>query len=218
MSFPDTRHSALRRLHDEDESVRRQSYEAIIATYWNPVRSYLCIRWGESYDNAADLTQAFFSRTIEVGTLNPYDPARGTFRTYLRTCLDRFAINARKQASRRQTVPLNFDVREPAESPEELFQREWVRSLFSLAVEDLRGSLDAVRFRVFEMYDLNESDARPTYASLATQFGTTTDRITNYLAAARRDFRKAILNRLRELTASEREFRAEARAILGMEI
>jgi len=218
MSFPDTRQSALRRLHHEDESVRRQSYEAIIAAYWNPVRSYLCMRWGETHDNAADLTQAFFSRTIEVGALNTYDPAKGTFRTYLRTCLDRFVMNARKHASRRQTRPLDFDVREAAESPEELFQREWIRSLFSLAVEDLRASQDAIRFRVFEIYDLSESDERPTYASLATQFGTTTDRINNYLAAARRDFRKAVLYRLRELTANEREFRAEARAILGVEV
>jgi hypothetical protein len=71
---------------------------------------------------------------------------------------------------------------------------------------------------VFESYDLAESESRPTYAALAAQFNTTTDRITNYLAAARRDFRKAVLNRLRELTANEREFRAEARAILGVEL
>jgi hypothetical protein len=34
----------------------------------------------------------------------------------------------------------------------------------------------------------------------------------------RRDFRKAVLKRLRDLTATEREFRAEARAILGVEV
>ncbi len=103
-------------------------------------------------------------------------------------------------------------------SPEALFQREWVRSLFTLAVEDLRASRDNLRFRVFESYDLNESDARPTYDELATQFGVTTVTITNYLAAMRRDFRKAVLTRLRELTITEREFRAEARAILGVEV
>jgi RNA polymerase sigma factor (sigma-70 family) len=176
------------------------------------------MRWREMDENAADLTQAFFSKTIEASTLNTYDPARGTFRTYLRTCLDRFVINARKQHNRRPTVQLDFDVEGPAESPEELFQREWIRRLFSLAIEDLRGSREDLRFRVFESYDLTESELRPTYAGLATQFGTTTDRITNYLAAARRDFRKAVLNRLRELTANEREFRAEARAILGVEV
>jgi RNA polymerase sigma factor (sigma-70 family) len=218
MPFPDTRHSALVGLQHDDESVRRQSYETIVTAYWQPVNNYLRMRWREPEENAEDLTQAFFSKAMDAGTFNTYDPARGTFRTYLRTCLDRFVINARKQDSRRPTLRLDFDVEGPAESAEEVFQHEWIRRLFSLAIEDLRGSLDDIRFRVFESYDLAESESRPTYAALAAQFNTTTDRITNYLAAARRDFRKAVLNRLRELTANEREFRAEARAILGVEL
>ena len=218
MAFPDTRHSALAGLHHDDESIRRQSHEAIATAYWQPVHNYLRLRWREKEENAADLTQEFFSKAIEAGTLNTYDPARGTFRTYLRTCLDRFVINAHKRDSRRPTLRLDFDVEGPAESAEEVFQREWIRRLFSLAIEDLSGSLDDIRFQVFESYDLAEAERRPTYAGLATQFNTTTDRITNYLAAARRDFRKAVLHRLRELTANEREFRAEARAILGVEL
>lgn len=218
MTFPDTRHSAIVGLHDEDEFVRRQSYEAVVGAYWQPVRKYLRLRWRETGEDASDLTQAFFSKIIESGALTSYDSAEGTFRTYLRTCLDRFVLNARKRVSRTRTLPLDFDVAGLAASPEELFQREWVRSLFSLAVEDLRASSDNLRFQVFARYDLNESDTRPTYGELATQFGVTTISITNYLAAMRRDFRKAVLNRLRELTAGEREFRAEARAILGVEV
>lgn len=200
MSFPDTRHSALLRLHDNDESVRRQSFEAIVDAYWQPVHKYLRLRWRESDENAADLTQAFFSKTIESATFAGYDPAKGTFRTYLRTCLDHFVRNARKQASRTQTLPLDFDVAASAESAEELFHREWVRSLFSLVIEDLRASRDDLRFRVFERYDLNESEVRRTYDELAAEFGVTPVAITNYLAAMRREFRKAVLRRLGELT------------------
>jgi RNA polymerase sigma factor (sigma-70 family) len=218
MSFPDTRHSAIVGLHDEDQAVRRQSYEAIIGAYWQPVHKYLRLRWRATDEDAADLTQAFFSKTLESGTLTSYDPSKGTFRTYLRTCLDRFALNLRRQASHAQTLALDFDVATADVSPEELFQREWVRSLFSLAVEDLRASRDDVRFRVFERYDLNESETPPTYSELAHEFGVTTASITNYLAAMRRDFRKAVLTRLKELTVSEREFRSEARAILGVEV
>ena len=218
MSFPKTRYSAIVGLRDDDESVRRQSYEATIGAYWQPVHKYLRLRWRETDASAADLTQSFFSKSIESGTLTSYDPAKGTFRTYLRTCLDRFVLNARKQAGRAQSLPLDFDVPASTESPEELFHREWVRSLFSLTVEDLRASSDDLRFRVFERYDLNESDARPTYAELGIEFGVTTVGITNYLAAMRRDFRKAVLKRLRELTVTEREFRSEARTILGVEV
>jgi RNA polymerase sigma factor (sigma-70 family) len=218
MAFPDTSQSALLRLHDEDELVRRQSYEAIIAAYWSPVYGYLRRRWRERDEDSADLTQSFFSKAIEAGTLLRYDPSRAAFRTYLRICLDNFVINARREASRRRTSPLNFDVQAPAESPEELFRQEWIRSLFGLAIEDLKNTRDDIRFRVFELYDLNELESRPTYADLAKQFGTTPERITNYLAAMRRDFRKAVLNRLRDITATEREFQSEARAILGVEV
>jgi RNA polymerase sigma factor (sigma-70 family) len=218
MSFPDTRHSAIVGLHDKDQVVRRQSYAVIIGAYWHPVRKYVRLRWHENTEDGSDLAQAFFSNALESGALAGYDPARGSFRTYLRTCLDHFIINTRKRNARNQALPLDFDVAALDESQDEVFQREWVRNLFSLAVEDLRAGSDHLRFGVFEAYDLNESGTRPTYSELATKFGTTTERITNYLAAMRRDFRKAVLNRLRELTANEREFRSEARAILGVEV
>jgi RNA polymerase sigma factor (sigma-70 family) len=218
VAFPTTRHSAISGLRDDDESVRRLSYEPIIAAYWHPVHTYLRLRWRIADDDAADLTQDFFTKTIECETLTAYDVAKGTFRTYLRTCLDRFLINRQKQLSRVQTLALDFDVAALGESAEELLEREWVRSLFSLAVEDLRASKCGVRFRVFEEYDLKDSNARPTYGEIAAQFGVTAETVTNYLAAMRRDFRKAVLNRLRELTATEREFRLEARAILGIEV
>ena len=41
--------------------------------------------------------------------------------------------------------------------------------------------------------------------------------VTNYLAALRRRFRALVLDRLRELSASEAEFRAEARDVLGVD-
>jgi RNA polymerase sigma-70 factor (ECF subfamily) len=216
MRFPTTRHSAVSALRTKDESLRRLSYEAIIDAYWQPVQVYLRFRWLITDENAADLAQAFFAKTLEFDTLEAYDAARGTFRTYLRTCLDRFVINSQKQLGRIQFLPLDFDIAAAGASAEELLQREWVRNLFSLAVEDLRAGTSPVRFRVFEAYDLNESDVRPTYTQLATEFGVTTESITNYLAAARRDFRKAVLKRLRELTVSEREFRLEARTVLGV--
>ena len=60
------------------------------------------------------------------------------------------------------------------ESLEEFFEKEWVRSLFALAVEDLRA-LCAERerdraFQLFETYDL-EGDDKLSYAQLAQQHG-----------------------------------------------
>jgi len=40
--------------------------------------------------------------------------------------------------------------------------------------------------------------------------------VTNELAAARREFRRSVLELLRNETASEEEFRLEVRSILGV--
>ena len=59
------------------------------------------------------------------------------------------------------------------DSMEEFFEKEWVRSLFSLAVETLRGECEqrgkAIHFRLFEIYDLEDHGAatRASYDDLA---------------------------------------------------
>jgi hypothetical protein len=76
-----------------------------------------------------------------------------------------------------------------------------------------------IQFRLFELYDLEEdATARVSYASLATQFGVTPANVTNYLSAARRDFKRVVLDKLREITATEDEFRREARELLGVDL
>ena len=104
------------------------------------------------------------------------------------------------------------------ESLEEFFEKEWVRSLFSLAVEDLRKHCqerDRDRtFRLFEEYDL-AGDQAISYERLAQEFGIPVTDVTNALAWARREFRRMALERLRELCASEDEFQREARVVFG---
>jgi hypothetical protein len=72
-------------------------------------------------------------------------------------------------------------------------------------------------FALFERYDIEgaEAEARPRYADLAVEFGLAPTQVTNQLHWARRELRRIVLEKLREITASEEEFRAEARALLG---
>ncbi len=218
MLFPDTRRSVLDGIYADDAVVRSRSLEAITAAYWQPIHAYLRLRWRENDDRANDLTQAFFAKLLQSSVIQAYNPERGAFRTYLRTCVDNLVRNARRQKAHARTLLLDFDVQAPSESPDEIFHREWVRRLFWLAIEDLRRQRGGIRFQVFERYDLSDTGARPTYLQLANEFGLTPEMITNYLSAMRRDFRAAVLKRLRDLTATEREFRSEARLILGIEI
>ena len=71
-------------------------------------------------------------------------------------------------------------------------------------------------FLIFERYDLDAGPSgEPGYADLAREYGVSESEVTNQLAFARRTFRRLVLERLRAITGSEREFREEARAILG---
>jgi hypothetical protein len=93
-----------------------------------------------------------------------------------------------------------------------------VRSLFALAVEDLRELCEQRErtrtFRLFEAYDL-EGEEDISYEQLSKDYGLPVADVTNTLAWARREFRKIALDRLRELCGSEEEFHREARAAFG---
>lgn len=233
MSFPATRLSLVARTRSADEETRTVAFASLIDAYWKPVYKHLRLKWQLNADDAADLTQEFFTTTLEKDVLGRFEPERARFRTYLRVCLDGFASNARKAESRLKRggavtlVPLDFASaegelgrHEPAVAADvdELFYQEWIRALFQRAVDDLRGSCvsahRSVMFEVFERYDLAE-DTRPTYAALASELGLTAATVTNHLAAMRRELRRHVLGRLRELTSTDEEFEAEARRLFG---
>jgi hypothetical protein len=105
-----------------------------------------------------------------------------------------------------------------AESFEEFFEKEWIRSLFALAVEDLRHLCHQHgrdrTFRLFEDYDL-AGDADISYQKLAQKYAIPITDVTNALSWGRREFRRIALERLRELCGSDEEFHREARAVFG---
>jgi len=235
--FPVTSHSAIIAARSADQDVRQRAFATIVESYWKPAYKYIRIKWQATNEDAKDLTQGFFATAIEKDYFRSYDPDKASFQTFVRTCLDAFVANQRKAEKRLKrgggAAHFSLDFGEAENelaqqlvseiTPAEYFQREWVRSLFALAVEGLRrhysGKRNDVYFKLFELYDLREdSEPKTSYSALAAEFGLTTVEVTNYLAAARREFRKIVLARLREITATEEEFHNEARALLGVEI
>jgi RNA polymerase sigma factor (sigma-70 family) len=236
--FPKTRWSAIVAARSQDPIERECALETIIAAYWKPIYKYIRIKWHKSEADAADLVQGFFTKALEKNFFHGYDPSKARFRTFLCACLDGFVANEEKAARRlkrggaAQTLSLDFQSAEgefqqieiPAtESPETYFEKEWMRSLFSLALDALRAELEVggkqMHFQLFELYYLGaEDDSDLSYAKLAERFEITTIKVTNYLALARREFRRLLLERLRELTATEEEFKREVRALFGTEI
>jgi len=197
----------------DDEIVRRRAFDTILNSYWKPVYKYVRLKWQASNEDAKDLTQGFFANAFEKNHFASYDAAKASFQTFLRTCLDGFVANERKAGQRLKRggdmdhYQLDFAGAEDefaahassTLSPEEFFHREWVRSMFTIAVEAFRDrcveSGRLVHFQLFERYDLSDDDPDVSYVSLAKEFGLDVTTVNNYLAAARRDFRRIVLER-----------------------
>lgn len=235
--FPVTQWSAIVALRSHEQSERTRAFDVIVAAYWKPIYKYIRLKWNKANEDAKDLTQGFFTKALEKDFFHSYDPAKARFRTFLRTCLDGFVANENKAAQRlkrggaAQIMSLDFagaegelkyiEIPSP-DSMDDYFEQEWLRSLFSLSLETLRVECNAknkpTHFQIFQRYDLDETGERPSYDQLAAEFKTSATNITNYLAYARREFRRIVLEKLREMTATDEEFYREARAVLGVDM
>jgi RNA polymerase sigma factor (sigma-70 family) len=231
--FPATRHSTLARIRGADEAERRRGLQALAEAYWRPVYGYLRLQWRRPHEEAADLAQDLFAQILHKGLLASFDPRRARLRTFLRLCIDSLVAGQDRAARRLKRggaeQVVSFDAAEarasyervaaPAESPEALFEKEWARGLFAAALQRLRERCQREgkeqQYQLLEQYELG--DERPTYAELARRFDIAATDVTNRLAWARRQLRAAVLDLLREHTASDAEFRDEARALLGVE-
>jgi len=230
-----TRHSVVLAAQSDNPAARSRAIEAIAVLYWKPVYKYVRMKWNIDREDAADFTQDFFTRLLEREFLDSYDSRKGRLRTFLRTCADRLFMNQTRESKRLKRggagIHLSLDFEEAerelaslanSESPEERFEKEWVRNLFSQGLERLRASCEfadkSIHFDLFRRYDLDDGDSRLSYTEMATEYGLSVTDVTNYLAFARREFRRCVLDELREMTATDEEFRCEARALLGVDV
>src|SRR5216684_2227612 len=216
--FPPTRWSVIDAARSTDPAEQGRALETLFAAYWKPVYKYVRLRWNRPAEDAQDLTQGFFAELLERDLLAKYDPAKSRLRTYLRLCVDSFVMNQEKAAHRQKRggtaihLALDFPAAEgelagatidPAaipspESLEEFFEKEWIRSLFALAVEGLRQLCQERErdrtFRLFEKYDL-AGDPDISYEKLAQEYAIPVTDVTNALSWARREFRRSALAR-----------------------
>lgn len=226
--FPLTSPSAVFGLRSDDPGQRRRSLELVANAYWRPSYKYLRTRFSMAPAQAEDAVQGFFERVIDDELLADYDPAKARFRTYLRRCLDHHAIDQHRRhtAARRggRTIAVDFGDAErelvagSTGTPDEVFDREWVRQLMALAVERVLARLEQrnkpIHAELFRRFHLG--DDPPHYDDVAIELEVKVTDVTNWLHTARREFRRVALELLRELTASEEDFVSEAQAVFGI--
>lgn len=179
-----------------------EALESLADRYSGPI--YATIRRsGHPVEAAQDLTQDFLVFLLESNVLGRADPTRGSFRSYLFTCLRNFLSDRRDRAgaARRggDRVHLSLDVEgaeevldlmTEAEDPHREFDRCWALETVARSLNRLRGEISAT---AAEIFDLVHASDPPSHRELARRF----DRSENAIAASIHRTRKKLRDILR---------------------
>jgi RNA polymerase sigma factor (sigma-70 family) len=175
----------------ETKAAAQHALTELCRIYWRPVFALICRR-GHSAPDAQDLTQDFFVMLIKGNLLSLADPARGRFRSLLRTALENF-LTDRRHLSRRQKrggtaqflswdewmaeapSQLSFYGQEGQDwSPERVFDVRWAATVVEQALRRLAEECESRgRLRIFTVLSryLSAERVEISYADLATSLG-----------------------------------------------
>ena len=194
--------------------------EHLSRLYWKPVYQYLRTVGRMSNDDAKDLTQQFFLHLLEDRTVERYEPARGPFRVFLKTCLKNFHTDhLRKRGSLKRSgdyaaLPLEGAGEAAAAEGEEPFERAWLQAVLERALEEVRLDLQArgrtPDWAIFEAYDLRGPESPgATYVELGDAHGLSEAEVRGSLAYVRGKLREHVVEQVRRGVTGPEELRAE---------
>jgi RNA polymerase sigma-70 factor (ECF subfamily) len=203
--FPTTHWSRVARAGDPAAPEARAALAELCSAYWYPIYA-LIRRGGRGPEEALDLTQGYFARLLEKGTLAAADPLRGRFRAFLRTDCGFFLAHeheraqARKRGGGRAVVSIDARdaegryLREPADdtTPERLFDRTWALNLLDAVLDRLaRECADSGRAAPFEALQgvLGGGRSEIPYSALAARLGTTEGAVQQMVRRLRQRYR-----------------------------
>ena len=225
-SFATTRWSVVVAAGGPTGPDARAALETLCATYWYPLYAY-ARRRGQDRHAAEDLTQGFFARLLQRGSVAAADPQRGRFRAFLLTAFQRFAANEweRERAQKRggdvAMLSLDFDdgesrfASEPAHdlTPEREYERRFALALLARVLARVRDERpdDADLLP----YVGGTGDARP-YAEIAAARGTSEGAVKVAVHRLRARYREHLRAEIRETVADDAEVDEELRHLLDV--
>ncbi len=152
--LPATRPSLLVRLRDARDG---QAWTQFVQVY-GPLVYHFARKRGLQDADAADLTQDVLRAVAGAAGRLKYDPARGSFRSWLfrvvRNRLRDFLTSCQRRLQGTGDSAAQQFLQEqpvPEDDVEALWQREYERRLFIWAVEQVRGDFQEVTWRAFQL-------------------------------------------------------------------
>jgi len=203
---------------------------ALCERYWFPLYAYARRRTGNAAE-AQDLTQEFFARLLEKGTLGLASPKRGRFRSFLLTAMKNFLASAHEKARAQKRggahCPLSLDFAagesrlclEPSHelTAERLFDRQWTLKLLEVVLQRLeQEATGAGKDRQFAL--LRDFLAGPhgerTYAAAAAQLGQSEDAVRQAASRLRKRYRELLREEVAQTVADPSDIEAELQGLL----
>ncbi|MEO6798846.1 MAG: sigma-70 family RNA polymerase sigma factor [Rhodanobacter sp.] len=221
--FEQTRWSVVLRAGNESTDGHA-ALESLCRTYRSPVLAYVRSR-GHTPDQAEDLTQAFFMRFLEREWYCDANPDRGRFRAFLLTALKRFLSDANSEAraikrgGEAKIQPLDeMGPNEPidAVTPEDEFERAWVRAVLNTAFVQLRAEAGQVgKLALFDRLSefLVERPSETDYACVAEVLHLRRNTVAVAVHRLRERLHELVRKELGETAASSDEAEGELQAL-----
>ncbi len=223
--FVTTHWSVVLTAGHSDTPRARAALETLCQTYWPPLYAYIRRR-GYSPEDAQDLTQEFFARVLEHHWLARADQAKGRFRTFLLTAMERFLANewdkvrAQKRGGGQRNVPIQLDTAEtrygvePADThtPEQAFEYRWALALLDEVVSQLEAEFHAEgRANLFATLKpcLVGDRASQPYAELAASLGREEGAVKVAVHRLRQRYRELLRAEIANTVAAPGEVDAE---------
>lgn len=212
-----------------------QSHEAfarIYLDYWYPLYAYIRRR-GYSPPDAEDIAQNFFVHLIEKQSLEGLEREGGRFRSFLLRSLDNFLANDwnRARAQKRgEGVPLlSLNVTDDeakflaetsvTETPETLFERQWVFTLLAKVLEHLRAECEASgKGGLFEALGphLQGDRAGLPYAEIAARHGMSEGAVKVAAHRLRQRYGELLCEEIGRTVGSGEEVEGELRYLIAV--
>ncbi|MEK0451025.1 MAG: hypothetical protein RL088_3293 [Verrucomicrobiota bacterium] len=175
MEFPTTQWTQIAAASLNGEG--RAAMDTLCKNYYAPIRRF--VGWKRGWQDAEDVTQAFFFHLMEKGIVRNANRLRGKFRTFLLTVLSRFMIHyeraqlAEKRGGSVEILSLDDIENEPEADTESalLFDKEWAVAVMDAAAAKVGDEIQRERggeaFDVLKRF-LGVGQEPQTYETAAT--------------------------------------------------
>jgi len=232
--FPTTQWNLVLLAGESLAADSRHALETLCRTYWYPLYAFVR-RQGYSPEEAADLTQGFFTRLLEKRYLREYQRERGRFRSFLLASLQHFLANerdwvrAQKRGGSVNLISLDALIEvgenrysvEPRSSvtPERIFEKQWALTMLDGVLERLREEfVQAGNTHHFDRLKrfLIGDETRIPYREIASDLVMTEGAVKVAVHRLRRRFREVLREEIAHTVSNPEDVQDEIRYLMAV--